>query len=701
MCPPSIPFALLCAGVALHVGAAEPSNCRLYLAGQYTWEGRRGFYLDLEGTVLSELPVILGTADGQGWAFTRHIPGFVTERDYRIQAVVAPHVGEIYVDGRRVARLEHGWTPDDGPFEVNVRPSWATEPGDWVGLMKAVVVEVVRDGTPVQRREIELHDGGEEDVPLRLFEAVRATSVSGVTPRRGDTLRVSVRLSFLDTDLRRWAPFVDRYGQSRHADYPGKVASDSELKADIEREDARLAAMPPPADLDRYGGTRGAPWKEDPTGFFRTVRRDGRWWLVTPEGNPCFYIGVCNVPASTWPTTPVTGREFLFEWLPPREGAWNGAWSAGHWGTSDGTGYVCFYSANLIRKYGEGWRERALGRAGRRLAAWGFMGGGKWGAPPDVVSTPVLYPRATPRIGRHPDVFDPDVKEAFRRDLAKQIEPRRDDPFVLGWSVGNEYDEHVLPEEVTAVLGKHGAVPAKRALVDRAVAARYGGDVARTAAAWQVEADGVDDLYESRPTLPAEDIEHLRRFYADRYYRLIYETVKSIDPNHLYLGFWIVPGWWVNESDWELIAPHCDVIGYDRYDASFADERLTRLAARTDKPILCGEFSFPTWYGGRRGFGCYGPVHARDDEHAGELYAQWVRDASTDPYCVGLLWFHYRDQPLTGRGPGTGDRLCYGEHCAFGLITATDRPKWPMVERMREANLGATRHRLGLPPPRQ
>ena len=41
---------------------------------------------------------------------------------------------------------------------------------------------------------------------------------------------------------------------------------------------------------------------------------------------------------------------------------------------------------------------------------------------------------------------------------------------------------------------------------------------------------------------PAADIERLRRFYARAYYRFLYETVKSLDPNHLYFGFWIVPG---------------------------------------------------------------------------------------------------------------------------------------------------------------
>jgi hypothetical protein len=183
-------------------------------------------------------------------------------------------------------------------------------------------------------------------------------------------------------------------------------------------------------------------------------------------------------------------------------------------------------------------------------------------------------------------------------------------------------------------------------------------------------------------------VEALRRFYADRYYAFIYRTIKALDPNHLYFGFWIVPGWWENEEDWRLIARHCDVIGYDRYAYEFVDAPLQRLIEETDKPILCGEFSFPPFYGGRRGYGVYS-VWTEDEAAAGEAYRRWLRAAARHPFCVGVAWFQYRDQPLTGRGPGRGADLVHGEHFAFGTVDIADQPKWPLVERMREANLQA------------
>ena len=50
------------------------------------------------------------------------------------------------------------------------------------------------------------------------------------------------------------------------------------------------------ATLDTYGGFTDV--RGDATGFFHTQKIDDRWWLVTPEGNGFFGIGLSH---------PVTG----------------------------------------------------------------------------------------------------------------------------------------------------------------------------------------------------------------------------------------------------------------------------------------------------------------------------------------------------------------------------------------------------------
>ncbi len=687
------PTGLLVPTLLMCVVAAEAANCRFYFAAQHQWGQKLGFYLNVEGCELNELRFILGVADGENWRFLAHVPPFEPGRRYRGKAIVAPEGAKLWLDGELVAEEEGGFAPASGVVDVNTTYPWSADLGDYMIVQEDVSLVVERGGEEVARIERDFSESASRPVALQLFER-GAPWRPELDLQLGDSLTIETTFRTEAVKLRDVAPLIDRYGQCRYADWPAKVASDEQLGEDIAGEEALLIGMPPSDELDRYGGFTKAGWAAEATGFFRVTRRDGYWWLVTPEGNPCFYLGVCAAPTTTWPTTPVSEREFLFEWLPPREAPWNAAWSANHWGTGDGTEYVCFYSCNLIRKYGaEAWQERNAEQAVRRLRAWGFGGGGKWGAPPETVNTPVLGIGKTPRLAGHPDVFDPSVCEVFRQELEQQIAPRRESPYVLGWSLGNEYDEIIKRSEITEILKRAADVPAKRALVDHAIETIYDEDAARAAAAWKVEEATREGLYGAPPEPPAEDVETLRQFYQDRYYAFIYQTVKEIDANHLYLGNWIVPNWWESEDDWRIIARHCDVIGFDRYAPDYDDELVSRLAAETDKPILCGEFSFPAWYGGLRGFGRYG-TYAEDDAHAGELYDRWVRAAAGDPHCVGLLWFHYRDQPLTGRGPGRGEMPYFGEHFAFGLITETDRPKWELVRRMREVNLEAAALRV-------
>jgi hypothetical protein len=291
-------------------------------------------------------------------------------------------------------------------------------------------------------------------------------------------------------------------------------------------------------------------------------------------------------------------------------------------------------------------------------------------------------------------VFDPVVQGQITISLRKSIEPRRNDPLVIGWSIGNEYEEIIKPAEIAGILKKESSVPAKRSLVDYALKSLYNGSISHFTTAWGARARTAQELYAAPLSAPKDDVEALRRFYEESYYDLLYRTVKTIDPHHLYLGCWIVPGWWENEEDWRLTAAHCDVVGYDRYAPQFTDELLSRLVKASNKPILCGEFSYPEHYHGARGYGRYDAAWAESEADAGDDYGRWTEAASTNPYCVGINWFEYRDQPLTGRGPGRGPDLIYGEHYAFGIVDISDRPKWDLVERMRKANLQTTARRL-------
>jgi hypothetical protein len=99
----------------------------------------------------------------------------------------------------------------------------------------------------------------------------------------------------------------------------------------------------------------------------------------------------------------------------------------------------------------------------------------------------------------------------------------------------------------------------------------------------------------------AQDIETPRQFYEGTYYSTLYKTVRAVDPHHLYLGSWTQPR--LHPTDWPIMAANCDVIGLDFYSPTFLDSGVQALIQSTKKPVLVGEYSFPSDYGGMRGFG--------------------------------------------------------------------------------------------------
>lgn len=490
-------------------------------------------------------------------------------------------------------------------------------------------------------------------------------------------------------------PLIDRYGQLISANYPGKIAADSDLDPEAKKEYARLSKLGAPAGFDAFGGRTDLGWTSQASGYFRVEKHMGTWWFITPAGHPCFYTSVSAAPSPDWPGTPVTGREGLYSGLPDRTGRFADAWKTDMWGENQGTSYFSFRAANLIRRFSGDWRAKEAALTVGRLRTLGFCGVAKWGGVDGLPKVPVLHIDA-PRLLRHPDIFDPSVDQKVTESLTSQITPHLRDPEVVGWSIGNQYDEIVTTDEITDILGRDADTAAKKALVDDALSSIYGGDPAKLASSWQITADTAEEIYASRyPQPPASDLEAMRRFFADKYYAFLYNAVKAIDPNHLYIGFWISSGPWLDDSDWALIAAHVDVIGYDRYADQFADDAFAKLLASTDKPAYCGEFSYPPDFDGARGFGRYGTfVHS--EEEAGIAYDRWIHDAARNPYVVGGGWFEYFDEPLTGRGPGQGPEQVYGENYAFGLYTEQDQPRWAMLDLMRSANLAAARIRNGV-----
>ncbi len=142
------------------------------------------------------------------------------------------------------------------------------------------------------------------------------------TPTHFAILRAEVDkvpLTFLKADT--FLPFVDRFGQFIHDDWPGKIHDEAELQQAKEREAAWLAANAegPTKNRNAWGGWTAGPQLKA-TGHFRTEKIDGMWWLVDPVGRLFFSHGVDCVTVTYGgdAMTPITHRENYFAWLPEK-----------------------------------------------------------------------------------------------------------------------------------------------------------------------------------------------------------------------------------------------------------------------------------------------------------------------------------------------------------------------------------------------
>lgn len=452
----------------------------------------------------------------------------------------------------------------------------------------------------------------------------------GELPASFDVCRVAVRdAANVQTTVYPAAdflPFTDRFGQFKHAEWPGKIHSDMELEAAAAEEAKWLETHSegPCGMVDKWGGWLAGP-KLASTGFFRTQKANGKWWLVDPEGRLFWSHGVDCVGLGGG-GTPITGRERYFEWLPKRSNSafgrfWGEQTFPGAHGYYAQTNHVPFLTfdfaaANRVRKYGNAGQAHLVDLTHRRLKAWGLNTIGNWSDPRiyEARRTPYtlcLSTAGTPRRAKSkgwwgplPDPENPAFGRMFRERARTAAKTMKDDPWCLGVFVDNELSWNDLPD-----LGR----------------------------------------------------------IAEAYYGTIARILKEELPNHLYLGSRIA---WGPDEVYRAAAKHCDVVSVNVYARAF-DRDLPAGAA--DKPMLNGEFHFGAL---DRGMFHTGLVATRDQVERAARYREYVRSCLDHPRMVGTHWFQWRDQPLTGRPLD-------GENYQIGFLTVTDAPYPELVDAAR------------------
>jgi len=484
------------------------------------------------------------------------------------------------------------------------------------------------------------------------------------------------------TDADPFFPLIDTFGQYWHKDWPGKVHSLTELQQRREAEVKELAAQPGPKDWNKYGGWANGPQLKT-TGFFRTAKHNGKWWLLDPEGRLFFSHGIDCVRMID--ATPIEERANWFENFPGDQDAFREFRSKGFAlkGHYAGRSPECFAfaSANLKRKYGPDWKAPYADIIHQRLRSWGLNTIANWSDSGVFLMrrtpyTDNLSSRGATQIegsegywGKFPDVFDPGFSNSVRLAMEDKRKTSANDPWCIGYFSDNEMSWGDETSLAIAALKSPPDQAAKLVLIAD-LKAKYS-DITKLNAAWGTAHTSWDGLRENRTAPDAQKARaDLTAFYsksAGSYFRTVRDAIKAVAPNQLYLGCRFA---WVNDLADLAAGKFCDVISYNLYQRNVADFKNPSR----DKPLIIGEFHFGAL---DRGMFHTGLVPVENQTARAESYRDYVLGALKHPQLVGTHWFQWMDEPTTGRAYDE-------ENYQIGFVDIADTPYAETIEASRE-----------------
>jgi hypothetical protein len=484
-------------------------------------------------------------------------------------------------------------------------------------------------------------------------------------------------------DPARFFPFIDKFGQYVHREWPGKTHAVTDMEDRKTEEAAGLKVKAGPKDWDPYGGWKAGPTLQA-TGFFRAEKHDGKWWLVDPEGRLFWSHGIDCVNERG--DTAIDERDTWFADLPRNDPAYKDFFGSAYGLHGYYKGRTVrtfdFIGANLLRKYGKNYKQAAAETIHKRLRSWGVNTIANW-------SDPAVYlMRKTPYTatvwfqskpiqgsqgywGQFKDPFEPQFAAAVKSAMAREAGKSEGDAWCIGYFVDNEMGWGDDTSLALAALASPPDQAAKKAFLED-LKAKYG-DIAKLNAAWGTAHSSWEALLSSTTppdrTKAAADLKAFYARLAEQYFQTVREAVKAVAPKQLYLGCRFA---WVNDAAARAASKFCDIVSYNRYTKSVADLRLP--AGSEDKPLVIGEFHFGAL---DRGMFHTGLVPTADQADRAAAYKAYVQGALANAGLVGTHWFKYQDEPTTGRPFDE-------ENYQIGFLDVCDTPYPETVTASRE-----------------
>jgi hypothetical protein len=369
-------------------------------------------------------------------------------------------------------------------------------------------------------------------------------------------------------------------------------------------------------------------------------------WLVRPNGERFFSLGVCCVSQGT--------SRSEFNSANPSYAAWQ------HYADS-----------NL-------WANATL----KRLRTWGFTTVGGWSdyqvlrdrGDPDVAFAPVLHIGSTAGAPWW-DMWDPKNIDRMDAVAREQIVALRDDPRLIGYYSDNEMGWwNAILFQMTL---EQAPTSGQRQRLIKLLRETYQNDWSKLLQDFE-PAPGVEnwETLEQHGMLflrpGGNGIRVERRFLellAERYYSLVRDIIRKYDRRALILGdryqsFYYPEVVRASARYVDAVSSNLNASWSDGSFARFYLETLRRLAG---KPVLIGEFYMcarDNRSGNKNDRGVFPVVATQKERAAG--FRNTLEALVKIPYVIGADWFQYHDEPTHGRYDG--------ENFNFGLVDIHDRP---------------------------
>ncbi|NOY79866.1 MAG: hypothetical protein GXP31_02555 [Kiritimatiellaeota bacterium] len=422
----------------------------------------------------------------------------------------------------------------------------------------------------------------------------------------------------------------------------------------------------------------GLPAPGRSTGFFRVLRKGGRWWFADPRNELFYAVGTDHV-------------NYYAHWCQK-------------------LGYAP-YQRNCEKKYGSigPWAESSA----RRLRDWGFnlLGAGNIAEVRHKGLAHTLFASfGTMFAGRSalvekvhwtgfPNVFDPMWPKYCRARAQELCKPNRNDPWLLGYFLDNELEWYGKDRSETGIFTDTMKWPAghtgKQALVE--FLKEKFDTVQAFNRAWEPDIRAWDDLLaKTKIEAVAAEAHAARRAFvarvADRYFAVATAAVREYDPNHLVIGCRFAgnaPSW-----VWEACARYCDVVTFNNYPRIDMDSGdLSELAAKfadyyelVKRPMMITEWSFPALDAGlpsKHGAGMRVDTQAQK----ARCFSLMQHLLFRLPFMVGSDYFMWADEPAQGISD------TFPEDSNYGLVNVKDEPYPELTRACRRLNpLAAALH---------